>query len=252
MSRHQSYQTKISVYTITRESTIDQPAYKISTNYDVVLSANNFKSLTELKNAIKDRTQAGFLHSQFFRVSFKQDFETAGVFLQNSDDVQQAFQQVYKDSFLDLVIVRYTKVQSQQMKSKISQEEFRHLDALMQQKRSYTRKPDGGEEHNSDDEVPPNVGMDRKFLDSFPSLGRTPIRNDYNVDLLNNKQAQYYNLDMLADWNDQVLYEKHNSTIIPPINFPIVSSLEGPYVQISIPARLYSICLQFACIINND
>ncbi|KAH0575242.1 hypothetical protein SS50377_22869 [Spironucleus salmonicida] len=237
---NQSFLTRISVFTLTRDSTVEYPEYRLSTNYDIHLSAPDFTSLNDLKSAISEKTNAGFLSSQFFRVAFLGQFTTSGTFLTTSTEVSTQFLQ-QTDKIFDLVVVRYTKVQSYQLKNLISQEEYRQLDALLRTKRTYAKKD------ISDDEIEP---VQIKFFDQFQIKG---AKSQIISEILNSPASRFYGPKMVEEWGQRITNQEHNSVWLPPSEFPLVQNGEnGGYLTVSVSARIYGVCMKFAGILNSE
>ncbi|EES99945.1 Hypothetical protein GL50581_2802 [Giardia duodenalis ATCC 50581] len=113
--------------------------YKESTSYDIRLFEEDFATLQGFKNAIKERTRAGFLKSQFFRVTFDRNItDDSHTFISDDDDILQAFDS-NRELPWQLIIVRYTKVQAGRLRDKLKCGEQTELDLLTRQKRRYTR-----------------------------------------------------------------------------------------------------------------
>lgn len=141
VSMNVEHQVRIVVYTLKKEATIDNPDYERSTTYTVEMPLYCFESLDRLKDGIINRTKAGFLKSQFFRIAFAEDFLEHG-FLLTTADVKIALARRALTKQWEIAVVRYTKVQSAQLKTKISNEEFNHLERLLINKRAYKRNVD--------------------------------------------------------------------------------------------------------------
>lgn len=125
--------------------------YKESTSYDIRLFEEDFVTLQGFKNAIKERTRAGFLKSQFFRVTFDRNItDDTHTFISDDDDILQAFDS-NRELPWQLIIVRYTKVQASRLRDKLKCGEQTELDLLTRQKRRYTRSlapRDAGQDMN--------------------------------------------------------------------------------------------------------
>lgn len=136
--------TRIELCSLRQDASIDRPSYRYATYYDIDLSPEDFQTLDSLKIALQDKTKAGFLKSQFFRVRIKyshEDLNTSTTpFLSSSEEVRSAYQ-IAQNSGTDwsLFVVRYTKAQSAQLQAKIPQEEYKHLQRLLGSKRKYER-----------------------------------------------------------------------------------------------------------------
>ena len=136
--------TRIELCSLRQDASIDRPSYRYATYYDVDLSPEDFQTLDGLKIALQDKTKAGFLKSQFFRVRIKycnEDSNTSTTpFLSSSEEVRSAYQMAQNLGIdWSLFVVRYTKAQSAQLQSKIPQEEYKHLQRLLGSKRKYER-----------------------------------------------------------------------------------------------------------------
>lgn len=113
--------------------------YRESTSYDIHLLEEDFSSLQGFKNVIKERTRAGFLKSQFFRVTFDRNItDESHTFISDDDEILQAFDS-NRDLPWQLIIVRYTKVQAARIRDKLKSGEQTELDLLTSQKRRYHR-----------------------------------------------------------------------------------------------------------------
>lgn len=129
----------ISIYSLNNKTTIDQPTYKVSAKVDVQLGPEHFVSMSNLQMAISEHTRVGFMRSQFFRVSiqsifpddFISDTKTLREYMGDGDTIPAPLQ--------DLVVVRYTKAQCNQLRTKVTLEELCFLDNIIRLKRKYTR-----------------------------------------------------------------------------------------------------------------
>lgn len=129
----------ISIYSLNNKSTIDQPTYKVSAKTDVQLGPEHFVSMSSLQMAISEHARVGFMRSQFFRISipniFPDEFisktETLREYMGDGNTIPAPLQ--------DLIVVRYTKAQCNQLRTKVTWEELCFLDNTVRLKRKYTR-----------------------------------------------------------------------------------------------------------------
>lgn len=136
--------TQIELCSLRQDASIDRPSYRHATYYEIDLGPEDFQTLDGLKIALQDKTKAGFLKSQFFRVRIKYFDEDSSIstlsFLSSSEEVRSAYQ-IAQNSGINwsLFVVRYTKAQSAQLQAKIPPEEYEHLQRLLGSKRKYER-----------------------------------------------------------------------------------------------------------------
>lgn len=129
----------ISIYSLNNKTTIDQPTYKVSAQADVELGPEHFTTMSNLQMAISEHTRVGFLRSQFFRISLQSLFPDD--FISDTKTLQQYMGNgnVIPMELHNLVVVRYTKAQCNQLRTKVTFEELFFLDNIIRLKRKYTR-----------------------------------------------------------------------------------------------------------------
>lgn len=136
---------QVEICSLRQDASIDRPSYRHATYYEVDLGPEDFQTLDGLKIALQDKTKAGFLRSQFFRVRIKHLDEESNAsmapFLSSSEEVRSAYHTAQNSGInWSIFVVRYTKAQSAQLQAKIPPEEYEHLQRLLSSKRKYERQ----------------------------------------------------------------------------------------------------------------
>ncbi|KAH0571015.1 hypothetical protein SS50377_27309 [Spironucleus salmonicida] len=143
----------ITIYSLSPLSTIDSPDYKFNSNQQITLESHAFATLSSLHDQIIERTQTGFLRSQFFRLCLSRNFQFAD-FIDSTEKLHLQIPRVEETSdILQLVLVRYTKAQAQQLKIKVTTEELFLLDLVLRYKRKYNRMPSQQLDDQLDDQL---------------------------------------------------------------------------------------------------
>lgn len=130
--------TTVSIYTLAKGSTVDVPAYKFGNSYEVHLYPEDFESLEALKQAVQGVLGSRYLRTQFFRMAFKDEFDRVG-FLTTNQKVRGAFKRRGVPPW-DMAIVRYTRPQASQLRTRVTQTEAPQLALILGMKRPYSRK----------------------------------------------------------------------------------------------------------------
>lgn len=160
--------------------------YKESTSYDIRLLEEDFSSLQGFKNVIKERTRAGFLKSQFFRVTFDRNItDESHTFISDDDEILQAFDS-NRELPWQLIIVRYTKVQASRLRDKLKSGEQTELDILTRQKRRY----------NKSSPFPRESKQDMNVSTASIATGDIYEHSNYASDTIPSTQRLDCNIDM--------------------------------------------------------
>ncbi|TNJ27732.1 hypothetical protein GMRT_14926 [Giardia muris] len=243
----------------------DGGSLREATDYSIYLVREDFDSLAALKGAIRERTRAGFLRSQFFQVAFRaQYFEGSA----QQRDEQEAFlttdSAVYEaganlgDPPLDIMVVRYTKVQAGRLRSRVQLDEQRELNELLATKRRYDRRQererarDAGIDANTsissgDYQGYPDLTSphpDEEFLNTVAALGTDQI-----VCALKTYCAfgSLYSEPALRTWADAFRDGQHRSLSLPPPCLPLpILRPACLWHEVVVPANLRAICMLFA------
>lgn len=275
MNHSDAYLTNVIVHicSLRRDASIDNPSYRVPTRYSISLRRADFETLGTLKDAIRVKTKAGFLRSQFFRVQLNVDAETlehngrfcaTSHFIETTEDLHTALST--SDLPTQLLVVRYTKAQSAQLQGKISHEEYPHLKELLEKKRKYVRKIefiDGerrivrsisnlpGGETLLDSSTDPDLVTTLTYLDSDgPELDRyyetdgTP--DDIARQLRDTPLGRLYPEAALNFWASHIIAQTATFNSPPP-EFPIPDSATiAGYRRVAVRHDLQGICLLYS------
>ena len=72
------------------------------------------------------------MNSQFFQIAFENEF-TQNIFITTTDELRASFEQ--QPSIINLVAVRYSKIQGEMLKQRVSKEERKDLIEFLNSKR---------------------------------------------------------------------------------------------------------------------
>eukprot|EP00768_Dysnectes_brevis_P001841 gnl/Dysnectes_brevis/1528_a1735_1705.p1 GENE.gnl/Dysnectes_brevis/1528_a1735_1705~~gnl/Dysnectes_brevis/1528_a1735_1705.p1 ORF type:complete len:315 (+),score=64.11 gnl/Dysnectes_brevis/1528_a1735_1705:1294-2238(+) len=232
------FPTKVQIFTLTKESTIDKPKYRLSTAHDITLQSHDLNGIGSIRNAIISRTGAGFLGSQFFRIAFEQDFQR-GVFMTSNVQIQQSFQRYQHIKPWSIYVIRYTKLQTSLLKNKVTKDEFQYLNNVITSKRKYTRQPLNP--------LPVDLLSIPPIQEPVISGARTSLTQLQLRRYLDHAiSAPFYSERALERWGQLVRNGQWESLVVPPPELPIVDrdSWRGTR-GITVPRKVYPYCCLF-------
>lgn len=269
----QSFLTRVKIFTLVKseeEGDNFNQEYRSATTYDIHLMDEDFCSLQLFKQALRDKTGAGFLRSQFFRIAFV-PITRSEVFISSSDQLREARQALQLPPW-DLYVARYTKVESRKLMD-LGPEEADELIWLQERKRGYTRRStkqhddpavDGVarvdiipqlfyQDSMSEPDLSINEPSDHSYYISESQRPDADGPSSATVDscvrkiLDTSPIAQFYPAETIEQWARMVCGGSHNSFIVPPPHLPFPDATERfGYRNVTIPAHLLGFCYHLA------
>lgn len=117
----QQFLAHVQLKCIPATSSIDKPEYRDICEYTIHLSEEDFQSLSTLKQALATKSGSGFMQNQFIQVMFGREFRLGlQAFVQSSEELHAAM--IDQETILDLVVVKYSKIQCKQLRQSVSKE----------------------------------------------------------------------------------------------------------------------------------